>query len=83
VDGKELDVTINAQRIRLSRDAVTAKLAGHEPGAIRKHAVEVGGRLFPIKEAFAIVTGLDVLDFNTNQARNAFRRLGLRVERVA
>lgn len=52
-----------------------------KPGPIREHCVEVDGVVHPIKEAFSRVTGLDVLDFNTNQARSVFKRLGFRVMR--
>ena len=44
--------------------------------------MRVEGVLYPIKEAFATVSGLDLLDFNTNQARNWFRKLGFEVLRV-
>lgn len=79
----EVSHTVNSQRIRLSRDRVLAALVGVEPGPIRKHAVDVDGRIFPVKEAYALATGLDVLDFNTNQARKALRALGFPVQRVA
>lgn len=51
-------------------------MSGRIPGPIQEHGVEIDGTLFAVKEAFAVVTGLDLLDFNTNQARDVFRRLG-------
>ena len=69
-DGKPVD---------LERDAIVKRLRTVKPDPIRKHAVEVGGRLYPVKQAFAAVTGMQVLDFNTHQARSAFRRLGFKV----
>jgi len=37
----------------------------------------------PVKEVFARATGIDVLDFNTTQARAALRRLGFEVRTVS
>ena len=53
------------------------------PGRIKAHAVNIGGVYYPIKEAFATVTGTDVLDFNTNTARSAFKKLGFEVVRLS
>lgn len=52
-----------------------------KPGRIQTHAVCVEGILYPVKEAWAHVTGTDVLDFNTNQARSWFKKLGFEVFR--
>jgi hypothetical protein len=83
IDRTEIEFTVRGQRKRLSRADVTRKLKGRKLATIKTHAVEVGGVLYPVKEAFAVVTGLDLLDFNTNQARNVFRRLGFNVNRVS
>ena len=66
----------------MTNDEVVQRLRGAKFGEIRTHAVRVEGVLYPIKEAFAAVSGLDRLDFNTNQARNWFRKLGFEVVRV-
>lgn len=67
--------------MELARDEVTRKLRQISPGRVREHVVEVEGVEHPVKEAFAAVTGLDIADFNTNQARAAFKRLGFPVTR--
>lgn len=67
----------------MDRDEVIRKLRSVKPGRIRAHAVNVESVYYPVKEAFQQVTGLDLLDFNTNQARSAFRRLGFEVVRVS
>jgi hypothetical protein len=77
--GKEF--TIGGKRVMITSSQVVAALRGTEPGPIQTHAVEISGLLYPVKEAFARVTGLDLLDFNTNQARSIFRRLGFKVVR--
>lgn len=73
---------VGGETVALEPSEVVQKLKGKQPGPIRTHAVEVGGKLYPVKEAFSTVTGLDVMDFNTTQARSAFKRLGFRVVRV-
>jgi hypothetical protein len=78
-----VDVTAGGRNARVTSDEVVQKLRGVRFGEIRTHAVRVEGVLYPIKEAFAVVSGLDKLDFNTNQARAWFRKLGFEVVRVA
>ena len=73
---------VGGKRIHLTSDQVVSALRGVEPGPIQTHAVEINGQTYPVKEALAHVTGLDLLDFNTNQARSVFRRLGFKVVRV-
>lgn len=80
---EEVEYTVAGLRGRLKRTDVVRKLKGVAPGPIREHTVEIGGVLFPIKQAFACATGVDVLDFTTNQARRVFKRLGFEVTRVA
>lgn len=67
----------------MNREEVIKKLRGTTPGRIREHAVKVEDVYHPVKEAFARVTGLDLLDFNTNTARSAFKRLGFEVVRLS
>jgi hypothetical protein len=78
----QTEFTLLGQSMSLSRDDVIEKLKSRTPGPIRKHAVEVEGRLFSIKEAFSLVTGTDPLDANTAQARSVLQRLGFRVLRI-
>lgn len=75
------EFTIAGVTRRLTSKEVVSRLRSAKPGPIREHCVEVDGVVHPIKEAFSRVTGLDVLDFNTNQARSVFKRLGFRVMR--
>lgn len=71
------------KRVHLTSDKVVSALRGIAPGLVQTHAVEINGLTYPVKEALALVTGLDLLDFNTNQARSVFRRLGFKVVRVS
>lgn len=74
--------TLNGRPMRLTRAEVESAVSGIEAEPIRTHAVEIDGRLFPPKQPFALATGIDRLDFTTNQARTQLRRLGFRVERM-
>ena len=68
--------------MRVSSEDVIKRLRDVTPGPIRKHAVKVQGVAYPVKQAFAAATGVDLLDFDTNQARHWFQRLGFEVARV-
>lgn len=77
------EFTIGGKPVHLTSDKVISTLHGIVPGPVQTHAVEVNGLQYPVKQAFARVTGLDLLDFNTNQARSIFQRLGFKVVRVS
>lgn len=77
-----IDVTVGGRELRMTNEDVIHKLREVKPGRIYQHAVKVQGVHHPIKEAFAQVTGLDLLDFTTNTARSAFKRLGFDVVRL-
>ena len=73
---------VGGKRFQLTKDQVLSKLRGISPGSVKTHGVEINGLMYPVKEALALATGLDLIDFNTNQARSVFRRLGFKVVRV-
>lgn len=78
----EVTFTLNGRAMRLSSGAVERAVSGVEPEPIRTHLVEINGVQYPPKQPFALATGLDRLDFTTNQARTQLRRLGYRVDRI-
>lgn len=77
------EFTVGGKRLHLTKDQVISTLSSVTPGPVRTHGVEVNGLTYPVKEALARVTGLDLLDFNTYQARTIFCRLGFKVVRVS
>jgi hypothetical protein len=79
---QEVEFKVSGKRYRLRRADVIASHRKIEPGTIRAHAVEIGGVLHPIKEAFGRACGIDVLDFNTNLARRVFSQLEFKVRRI-
>jgi hypothetical protein len=78
-----VDLVVRGERIRLRRADVLRAVRDGALGVVRQHAVEIDQQLFPVKEVFARATGIDVLDFNTTQARAALRRLGFEVRTVS
>jgi hypothetical protein len=72
-------MTVAGLSHELDRELVSRRLRRIVPDAVRKHGVEVDGKVYPIKQAFAAVTGLQPLDFGTHTARAAFKKLGYRV----
>lgn len=75
-------MTVSGQTVRLSREQVVKSLEGIAPETIQIHAVDIEGTRYPVKQAFAAVTGLDPLDFTTTQARRALKELRFEVIRT-
>jgi hypothetical protein len=82
-EGEYVELVVRGERIRLRRADVLRAVRDGPLGVIRQHAVEIEDQLYPVKEVFARATGIDVLDFNTTQARSALRRLGFEVRTVS
>lgn len=78
-----VDLVVRGERIRLRKADVLRAVRNGPLGVVRQHAVEIDKQLYPIKEVFARATGIDLLDFNTTQARSALRRLGFEVRSVS
>jgi len=78
-----ITAVVSGRNISLSTREIVETMRGVEPEAIRRHAVEVGGVRYPVKQVFASVTGLDRLDFTSAVARRQLIRLGFTVEREA
>jgi hypothetical protein len=82
-DKEVIDLVVRGERLRLRRADVVRAVRDGDFGVVRQHAVEIERQLYPVKEVFARATGIDVLDFNTTQARAALRRLGFEVRTVS
>jgi hypothetical protein len=78
-----VELVVRGERIRLRKSDVLSAVRNGGFGVVRQHAVEIEKRLYPVKEVFGRATGIDVLDFNTTQARAALRRLGFEVRTVS
>jgi sugar (pentulose or hexulose) kinase len=82
-EAESVELVVGGARIRLRKADVLRAVREGPLGAIRQHAVEIEKRLYPVKEVFARATGVDVLDFNTAQARTSLRRLGFQLRTVS
>ena len=71
--------TIGGVGLVLSKQEVERKLAGVEPEGVREVFVEINSKRYPIKQAFAVATGLLRGGFTTHDAMRVFRRLGIPV----
>ena len=79
---EEITFVVNGKMLRLSRRDVESCLRGVSPDPIQRHAVEVGGTTYPVKQVFEAATGLDRLDFTSAVARRNLARLGFVLLRV-
>lgn len=68
--------------VELEREQVLRRVKGVKPDPIRKLGVEIGGRTYPVKQVFSLVTGQDIGDFDSYQARKALKKLGFQVTRT-
>jgi hypothetical protein len=82
-EAESVELVVGGARIRLRKADVLRAVREGPLGVIRQHAVEIEKRLYPVKEVFARATGVDVLDFNTAQARTSLRRLGFQLRTVS
>jgi hypothetical protein len=77
-----IEVIVRGEMIRIRKQDVLNAVGDRSLGVVRQHAVEIRGQLYPVKEVFARASGLELLDFNTTQARSALHRLGFELRTV-
>ena len=73
------EFTLNRRKYRVTREQVIAALRGVRPSRVHRHSVEIAGRRYPVKQAFAAAFGLLTSDFTTGTARQVLRALGFPV----
>lgn len=79
---RRIDFVLSGVQMELDEERVRAAVAGVSPEPARAHVVAVDGAEYPVKQVFSAATGLDRLDFTTNQARSILKRLGFLVSRA-
>lgn len=79
---RQISFVLNGTQMNLSEDEVRAAVAGLPAEPARAHLITIGDHEYPVKQVFSAATGLDRLDFTTNQARSVLKRLGFVVSRV-
>jgi hypothetical protein len=76
---EKMKFTVGGTEFALSKADVELRLHDVEPEVIRELYVEVNGVMFPIKQAFAHVTGMQRGGFTSHDAMRVFRKLSLRI----
>jgi hypothetical protein len=71
-----LQFQLNGQLVDLTADDVRRRLAGVNPSTTYRHTVVVDGTAYPVKQAFAVATGISRHDFTSHRAREILSRLG-------
>ncbi|MBM3477429.1 MAG: hypothetical protein FJX75_29515 [Armatimonadetes bacterium] len=75
----ESHFTVKGQQFVLTAEEVEAALRDVEPQKVRIHGVEIGGRVFPVRQALAVACGIDVKLCFPHVASRVFRQLGFRI----
>lgn len=71
--------TVDGQQFDLDRADVLAALRGHAAEDPLEYWIAVDGARWPVKQAFALATGLDRTRFQSQTARRQLQRLGFTV----
>ncbi len=79
----EIEFLVNGAHLRLTREGVERAMEGVTPEPVQRHGVEILGVRYPVKQAFALATSLDRLDFTSAIARRNLDKLGFPVFRTA
>ena len=72
---EKLKFTVGGTEFSLSREDVERKLKGVEPENLHRVYVELNGKRYPIKQAFAVAAGFIRGGFTTHDAVRVFRKL--------
>ena len=73
-----MEFILNGRSRTLTREDVERGLSGVHPEPVRQHGVDVGGVVYPVKQAFSAATGLPRTQFTSHIARRLLDRLGFR-----
>jgi len=71
--------TVNGRRLVAMREQVETALRDVPPDRVCVHAVEIGGKLYPVRQALAVACGLNRMDCFPQVASRVFRQLGFKV----
>jgi hypothetical protein len=71
--------TVSGQRVELRADDVRHRLRDTRPEPVQQYSVQVGSRVYPVKQAFEAATGIPRSAFTTQAARRHLAALGFEV----
>ena len=70
---------VSGHKAELTADEVQHRLRGIRPEPVRQYSVQVGSRVYPVKQAFEAATGIPRSAFTTQAARRHLAALGFEV----
>lgn len=79
---ESIEFTLHGKIRRMDSKQIVDALKTVTPEPIQKVFVEVGGKRFPIKQAFSVATGVPRSEFTSQEARRPFKRLGFPVNEM-
>jgi len=75
----EVEFVLSGKRIRATREGVERALQGVQPEPLQAHSVVIGGRRYPVRQAFVVAFGLRRTLTPTRTAIRVLRNLGFEV----
>lgn len=67
---------LRGKAFTLERKDIENAVKGEEPGPIRKYAVSVNGKEWPIKQVVGLATKYQSADFTAHDAYRVLRKIG-------
>ena len=74
-----MEFTLAGRKVDLDPATFMDKMHGVEPEIVRTHFVTINGQHYLVKQVLSVITGIPKADFNSHQARQILRRIGLDV----
>jgi hypothetical protein len=74
-----MEFILSGRKFNITPGEVERKMQGREPEVVHTHAVKISGKRYPVKQVMSVITGLSKADFNSHQAHQVLRRIGLSV----
>ncbi len=77
---KSKSFTVGGRSFELSYEDVVKSLRGVQPETVQKYYVEVGNTKYPIKQAFAVPTGISLAGFTSQYAYRILQSVGFEIK---
>lgn len=71
---------LRGQVLNLEKEDITKAVRGESPGAIRKYAVTLNGKEYPIKQVLGAATGLPSAEYTAHDAYRILKKLGFDIQ---
>jgi hypothetical protein len=78
-EGGRVRFTVNGEQFELAEEDVRRELHDVRPEPPHQYAIQIGSALYPVKQAFEVVTGVPRSAFTTQVARRVFAAMGFDV----